>query len=328
VDPQARADFPQPNRRVLVTGGGGFVGWHLVDRLTRSGVNVTSLSRHPGRLATLKTGSTRFVPADLGNADAVIEALDGVRPDLVYHFASHPDGPECYEHARTTIQTNLVGTLNLLEAMRRLGGAVLVYGDSCKVYGNADVPYHSGTPLSPGSSYAISKAAGWELCQVYARLYGLTIICVRPTLMYGSYQGRNLISFVIRSVLAGKERIALDGGSQTRDPLYVDDGVGAFIAAGARGRELNGKVINIGGGHELSVAVIAQTTVDLMGSSIRIESRPNQVRATEMSRSYCDNREAAQWLGWRPSHTLEEGLKETIRYETQSHGTLNPEPLS
>jgi len=318
MDQQVTADSWWTNRRVLVTGGGGFVGWHLVDRLTKLGAGVTTLSRHPGRLATLKTaGPSQFMAVDLSRANDTIEALGSVRPDLVYHFASHPDSAESYGHALTTIQTNLAGTLNLLEGMRRIGGGMLIYGDSCKVYGNADVPYRSGTPLSPGSSYAISKAAGWQLCQVYSRVHGLTTTSIRPTLMYGPHQGRNLISFIIRSVLEGKQSVQLDGGDQTRDPLYVADGVSAFIAAASSKR--SGEVINIGGGHERTAADIAQMIVNLMGGSTKIESCPGRARATEMWRSYCDNREATEWLGWRPSHTLEEGLKETIAHETARH---------
>lgn len=281
---------------------------------------MTAVSRHAGRLEKLETdGQCRFMAVDLTRADDVMDAVNRVEPDVVYHFASHPDGPENYQHALTAVHTNLLGTLNLLEAMRQVGGGALVYGDSCKVYGNAAVPYRSDTPLSPDSSYSITKAAGWQLCQLYCRVHGLAAISIRPTLMYGPHQGRNLISFVIRSVLEGKTSVRLDGGSQTRDPVYVEDGVSAFVAAGGAAKKLSGKVINIGGGQELSVTAIARAIVDVMGARTEIVSCAEQARATEMWRSCCDNREAAELLDWRPSHTLETGLQATVAYETARH---------
>jgi len=306
-------------RRVLVTGGGGFVGWHLVDQLTRMGATVMSVSRHPGRLARLEpSGQWRYETVDLRHVDDLIRTVGRFHPQIVYHFASHPDGPENHEHAVTSMQTNLMGTLNLLEAMRQAGCGELVYGDSCKVYGNAEVPYRSDTPLAPNSSYSISKAAGWQACELYSRLHGIAAVSIRPTMMYGPHQGRNLISFVIRSVLRGEASIPLDGGSQTRDPLYVDDGVSMFVAAGAATSRLGGRAINIGGGHELTVAEIAQTIVDLMGARTEIVTRAGQARTTEMWRSCCDNSEATACLGWRPVHTLHAGLRATIAFE-RSH---------
>ncbi len=310
---------PWMGRRVLITGGGGFVGWHLVDQLTRIGATVMSVSRQPGRLARLKpTGQWQYETVDLTHVEDVIRIVGRFHPHIVFHFASHPDGAENHEHAVTSMQTNLMGTVNLLEAMRQAGCGELVFGDSCKVYGNADVAYRSDTPLAPNSSYSISKAAGWQICEMYSRLHGMAAVSIRPTMMYGPHQGRNLISFVIRGVLEGKTSIALDGGSQTRDPLYVDDGISMFIAAGAAASRLRGRAINIGGGQELTVAQIAQTIVDLMGGQTEIVTRASQARTTEMWRSRSDNSEAAEWLGWRPAHTLHAGLRATIAFE-KSH---------
>ena len=125
-EPQEHADWQWSDRRVLVTGGGGFVGWHLVHELAGLGANVTALSRHAGRLESLETtGKPRFVPVDLTQPDDVMRAVKRVEPDVVYHFASHPDGPESYEHAMTTMNTNcptIIAAQSILSVILVCGG--------------------------------------------------------------------------------------------------------------------------------------------------------------------------------------------------------------
>jgi UDP-glucose 4-epimerase len=299
--------------RVLVTGGNGFIGSHLIRRLVQEGAEVVALDVAARRQTeTDLPWRLTFLEVNLGDAEAVAEVVEAFAPQILFHLASTSDARECFEQVKASVHGNLLLTVNVLEAFRRREGGLFIYGDSSKVYGNSDVPYSQSLSPNPLSSYAIAKSAGWDFCRYYARLYGISTVSVRPTLIYGPGQPFNLVSYVIGCVLANKELIRLDGGSQTRDLLYIDDAVSAYLAVARHGHRLGGNVINIGGGCEWSVADLARKIIRLMDSNVQVQADMARMRPTEMRRSYCDNTEAEQMLGWRPLTDLETGLKQTI----------------
>jgi len=306
-------------RRIVVTGASGFVGGHLVRQLVHEGAQVGALSRTrtEGLLDEWSRRCT-FIACDLRQRERTRRVLREFAPEVLFHFASHPDAREAVGQAYRAIQVNLVGTLNALEAFRSCGGKLFLYGDSCKVYGDARVPYRETLALGPNSSYAITKAAAWHLCELYGRLHGLTVISLRPTLIYGPGQSGNIIDFVITNLLDGASEIRLDGGEQTRDPLFIDDAVEAFLMAARLGTALHGRVVNLGGGREISVRELAVVIAELMGARAAIVSCPDQARPTELWRSTCDNAEATALLGWTPKTPLRQGLERTIAYVTAS----------
>jgi len=311
-------------RRVLVTGASGFLGSHFVERLLADGAVVAALARTEGRLSRLSGNHERqaftFVRCDLADRRAATEKIGALQPEILAHFAGHPDKPETYEQAESAIQVNITCTLNAIEAFRLAGGQLFIYGDSCKVYGNSKVPYRAAMPLRPGSSYAIAKATGWQLCELYRKLHGLATVSVRPTMIYGPHQGYNLFSFVVDRVLAGAPEVVLDGGRQTRDPLFIDDAMEAFLTVARLGRKLSGRILNIGGGKETTVSELAATTIGLMGEHLPVRESAVRARPTEVWRSYCDNREAAELIGWKPRTSLRAGLKKTIEFLAGSRG--------
>jgi nucleoside-diphosphate-sugar epimerase len=306
-------------KRVLVTGASGFLGSHLVERLTQEGATVGALSRTVGKLALIEDPAAySFIPCDLTDARQTTQAVLDFAPQVAFHLAGCADAREDFSQAAASVQSNLTGVLNLLEAFRQCSGELFVYGDSCKVYGNGEVPYRGAMATRPNSSYAITKAAAWEFCTLYASLYGLPAVAVRPTLIYGPRQSYNLINFVVDCVLAQRSEIRLDGGTQTRDPLFVSDAINAFVAVAGVGGGLAGRIINIGGGLELSVRELAATIVELMGKRLPVVSVPGHARPTEIWRSYCDNVEAAEMLDWRPATNLHRGLEATIQSLVES----------
>lgn len=320
----ARPDTAQPRRmRTLVTGAGGFIGATLVNRLVELGTDVVAVARRPGRLEASAPGY-RFVACDLRSAEQVLVAVQAAQPQVVFHLAAHPDAKENGRQVQEAIQHNIVGLANLLDAMMTLPAVSLVYGDSAKVYGNGGVPYRSDQALEPLSSYGVSKAAGWHLIDLYRRVHGLQATGLRPTLVYGPGQGFNLFTFLINAVASATDEIPLDGGSQTRDPLYIDDMVEALIAVSRNIRQLNGMNLPIGGNHEMSVEEIARTTVRLLGGKQRVVVRPGNVRPTETMRSWCDNREATALLGWSPRMSFEAGILETARHLLRTTPAILP----
>jgi nucleoside-diphosphate-sugar epimerase len=301
-------------KRVLVTGASGFIGSHLVERLVRDGAIVSALSRTEGQLAELAGRlSVEFFACDLAQTEQTRRLLESCSPSIVYHFAAYPDGQETFERFRNNITANIESTVNLLEAFKSAGGKTFVFGDSTKAYGDSPAPYTSHTPLQPLSSYAIAKAAGWQFCELYRRLYGTNVVSVRPTMIYGPRQNYNLITYVVQAVLKGQSEIPLMGGLQTRDPLYIDDALEAFVAIGQSSDHLSGRVVNLAGGDERPIVDIARMVVELMGSTARIVPRADQARPTDTTRSSCDNGEAKMLLNWEPGTSLRDGLQRTIR---------------
>jgi nucleoside-diphosphate-sugar epimerase len=297
-------------RRVLVTGASGFVGWHLVQRLQGLGACVGAVSRDVEKISVVEAHERMIF--DLREEEETKRAIADFRPEVVFHLAAHPDGAESTAQASAAIQWNASMTLNLLEACRLAQTRLVIYADSCKVYGNSQVPYTASLPPQPLCSYAIGKLAGWELCRLYQRLYEIDVVSIRSTIIYGPRQGNNLIRSITDRLLAGETEIHLMGGTQTRDPLYIDDAIDAFLMAAERGNMLSGEVINIGGGCEQTVYSLALQIVEAHGAQATVKVAPNQLRPNDTLRSYCDNVEATDRLGWSPKTSFAHGLDRTL----------------
>ena len=312
-------------KKVLVTGGSGFIGSHLVGRLLRDNASVAVVSRTRGKLAALHADDRyQFFSCDLQDAGQSRAAFKAFVPEVVFHLASHGDRRENFEQAQSSVRSNVLCTLNVLDAFRECGGELFVYGDSCKVYGDAEVPYRENMAMRPGSSYAIAKAAGWDFCNLYRRVHGVPSVSIRPTIIHGDRQPYNLVSYVVDCVLQGKDAVVLDGGAQTRDLLSVEDAVEAYVLAAHRGPDLAGRVINIGGGCERTIAELARMVLDILDSKIPVVASPERTRATEMQRSFCDNAEARQLLDWQPMHDLQTSLEKTVAALLENQGEPGP----
>jgi UDP-glucose 4-epimerase len=307
-------------RKVAVIGATGFIGSHLTEHLVRCGACVLAVARTTGRVANLKdvAGDCRFRTADIRHPESIRPVLAEFKPEMVFHMASDVDGDESFAHMTASIETNAIGTANVLEAAARAGSGVLIYADTCKVYGNGAVPYRQAQPEAPVCSYAIGKAAGWRLCLLAAAATGMGVRAVRSTSAYGPRQGRSLIAYVRECVRRGTP-VKLMGGSQTRDPIHVDDLVRAFLAAAGEAGPW-GCVVPVGGGCEISVADLCRWIVRLLGGGVEVVPDAFQPRTTEIWRTYCDNAEARQMLGWSPLVSLEEGLRWTLEGEADAGG--------
>lgn len=305
---------PKSNRlaskRILVTGASGFIGSKLTVALAQAGAEITGVSRSGSSTAVAVQGVAR-IDCDLRDAARTRALVRSVRPHWVFHLAAHPDGPESGAQTNDVVENNVRGLVNLLEGLRDLPGVTLIYGDSAKAYGNTGVPYRCGQALEPLSAYAVSKVAGWGFIDLYRRIHGIQAFGLRPTLVYGPGQRFNLFSYLMNAIKAGDHDIALDGGAQTRDPIYIDDMVNAFVMAAEQGAMLNGRNIPLGGGRELSVTELAELTVRVLGDTQKVISRPANVRPTETLRSWCDNAEIGAAIGWKPAVSLEEGILRT-----------------
>jgi nucleoside-diphosphate-sugar epimerase len=303
-------------QRVVVVGATGFIGSHLVDRLVAERVPVLAIARSEIRRENLEgaTGGYEFAACDIAASPDMVDIFARFKPTIVYHLAAKPDAAETQEHIEASLKVNAFGTLKVLEAAQQVGVSRVVYGGTSKIFGHHQVPSNAKTPSNPLSSYAIGKSTAWQLCKLFSTLYKMETVCLHPAFVYGPRQNWNLIRYIERCVHRG-EVVRLQGGGQTRDPLYVGDVVDAYLAAGIR-PGVNGEAVPVGGGVEVTVSQLARKILEALGMpDAPIEIGGEQPRPTEIWRNYTDNRDAERLLGWRPRTSLDQGLRLTVHPE-------------
>ena len=320
------------NQTVLVTGGGGFIGSRLCEMLVQSDANVRAFVRYTSRA---EIGLLRFlepdilkkveiIRGDLRDFSAVAQALRGV--DIVFHLGALISIPYSYVHPVETVQTNLLGTLNILEACRK-SGAKLVHTSTSEVYGTAlRVPIDEDHPLQGQSPYSASKIGADKLVESYFRSFGLPTVTVRPFNTYGPGQStRAVIPTIITQALAGGV-VRLGNLDAIRDFTYLDDTVEGFLLT-AQADTWNGETYNLGSGEEISIGAIAALIFRLMGKQAEIQLEKNRLRPekSEVLRLISDNRKAKLELGWQPTVGMEEGLQRTIRWIGEHLDLYQPE---
>ena len=309
-------------KMVLVTGAGGFVGSHLVQRLVGLGVKVKAFVRYNSRndwgllelLPKEELDQVEIVMGDLRDSNAVHHATKDV--DVVFHLGSLIAIPYSYVHPREVVETNVIGTLNVLMTAREQGIEKVIHTSTSEVYGTAQyVPIDEKHPLQGQSPYSASKIGADKIAESFYRSFNLPVAIIRPFNIYGPRQSaRAVIPTIITQALAGEE-ILLGSLHPTRDFTYVDDVVEAFIKI-AESPQSTGEVINIGSNFEVSIGDIAKKVITLIGKNkeIVLDSRRVRPGKSEVERLWCDNTKARELLGWEPRISFEEGLERTIKW--------------
>jgi UDP-glucose 4-epimerase len=310
---------------VLVTGGAGFIGSHLVDALVAKGNQVTVFDNFStGREDNLRSSlsAIHIIRENVLNQKALVKAAENAT--LIYHLAAVSSVPQSVDNPTDTFQVNLLGTCNVLEAARLNSVRRIVFISSASVYGaDAPVPFRETMPLEGSSPYATSKLVGEQLCNLYRRLYGLETVALRLFSVYGPRQNphsqyANVIPAFATRLLKGESPLIYGTGKQTRDFIFVGDVVKALQIAG-RKKALNGEVINFGSGKQTSIKqLLAQ-----ISRSLDIEIAPHFTPAKpgDDPRTCADTRKARRLLGIKVLTSLEDGLKKTCRWFQQSRQT-------
>lgn len=309
-------------RRVLVTGAGGFIASHLVERLVVLGARVKAMVRYNSRedhgmLRLIEPRLRKEVEVllgDLRDEGSVREAVKG--SELVFHLAALVDIPYSYLHSREVVETNVLGTANLLKAAVDLSVEYLIHTSTSEVYGTAQTPKIDEThPLVAQSPYAASKIGADKLAESFYRTYGLPLSILRPFNTYGPRQSaRAVIPTIILEALTGPELI-LGSLYPTRDFTFISDIVTAFIKS-AEVKGPLGQAVNVGSGEEIPIGDLARRILKLMGKDLPIRTDPARVRPreSEVERLCCDFSRAKEILGWKPEVQLDDGLTLTIRW--------------
>lgn len=301
-----------PHARYLVTGGCGFIGSHLVERLVRQNLQVRVLdnlsSGHLRHLAAVRE-AIDFVEGDVRDRDVLQRALRDT--DIVFHQAALVSVPASVERPEENHATNLTGTLNLLEAARAAGTKRVVFASSAAVYGNdPQLPKTEDLTPRPESPYAIAKLAGEHYLRIFAQLYGLETVSLRYFNVYGPRQDprspySGVISRFIDALARDQAPTVFGDGQQSRDFVYVSDVVQANLRAAAL-PDARGDVFNIATGRATTLLQLAQALAKITG---RLQPpRHEPARAGDIRHSLADITQASTRLGFAPAFPLTEGL--------------------
>jgi NAD dependent epimerase/dehydratase len=310
------------HKQVLVTGAGGFLGSHLVERLVQAEARVRALVRYNSRndwgllefLPAATKGELEVVLGDLTDPFSTARALSDCA--IVFHLAALIAIPYSYVAPAQYVAVNCQGTLNLLEAARMHGVECFIHTSTSETYGTAQYsPIDEAHPLRGQSPYAASKIGADKLVESYHLSFGLPAVTLRPFNTFGPRQSaRAIIPTIITQALTSAT-IRLGHQEPRRDLTFVSDMIEGFVRA-AETPQAVGQVINLGTGRTVSIKDLVQMIVALVGGKREIIMDQERLRpeASEVWHLQCDNRRAQKVLTWQPTVSLEEGLKLTVDY--------------
>ena len=320
-------------KRVLVTGAGGFIGSHLVELLAGQGAAVRAFLRYtsrldPGNLAYIEPdlrSGVEVVTGDLRDPDAVASAAEGA--EVIFHLGALIAIPYSYRRPREVVETNVVGTLNVLEAARRSGARRVVHISTSEVYGTARrTPIDETHPLQGQSPYSASKIGADRVAESYHLAFGVPVVTVRPFNTYGPRQSARAVIPTIVSQLLTRDRLHLGALSPTRDFTFVTD-TARGMALAASTPDVEGLEINLGSGREISVGQLAERLMAITGRTVPVVTDDQRVRPenSEVERLVADPGLARRRLGWEAEVPLDEGLGQVVAWVADHPELFDPD---
>ena len=320
------------SRKVLVTGADGFIGSHLTERLVSLGADVRAfcLYNSNGSYGWLDgaTKETRdaveFMLGDIRDARHMERACDGV--DTVFHLAALIAIPYSYVAPESFVDTNIKGTLNVLEAVKRAGCRRMVNTSTSEVYGTPeDVPIRETHPLQGQSPYSATKIAADKLCEAYHCSFGVPVVTLRPFNTFGPRQStRAVLPTILVQLLSGQTRIKLGNLDPRRDLTFVGDTVDGFILAGST-EGVEGDVIQLGTGRAVSIGELFEASCRALNVEATVTVDPARIRPgkSEVMVLLSDPTRAKERLGWTPNTELEDGLRQTAAWLKEHLGLFD-----
>ena len=314
-------------KKVLVTGADGFIGSHLVEQLVSEGASVKAFCYYNSfnswgwldKIPSEVLSSIEVCTGDIRDSGSVKNAMKGV--DVVFHLAALIAIPFSYQAPESYIDTNIKGTLNVLQCARELGTSKILVTSTSEVYGTAlYVPIDEKHPRQGQSPYSATKIGADSLAESFFKSFNLPVVIVRPFNTFGPRQSsRAVIPTIITQILNKEKEIKLGALHPTRDLLFVKDTVGGFIEI-AKSDNCLGEEINIATNSEISIGDLKDTIVKLMGINVTVASDQQRIRPekSEVDRLFGSNKKIMELTNWKPKFSLEEGLLETINWFSNS----------
>jgi len=315
------------NKKVLVTGADGFIGSHLVEKLQDDGYNVKAFTYYNsfnswGWLDTLSKERLKEIEVftgDIRDPFGVKKAMEGT--SSVFHLAALIAIPYSYHSPQSYVDTNMTGTLNVLQAARELNMEKVLITSTSEVYGTAlYVPIDEKHPKQGQSPYSATKIGADSLAESFYRSFNLPVTIVRPFNTYGPRQSaRAVIPTIITQILSGVRQIKLGSLHPTRDLLFVKDTVAGFSAI-SKSEKLVGHEVNIATQSEISVGDLAEMIIKIIGKEVEIVSDDVRLRPekSEVERLHGANQKIKENTDWSPKFNLEQGLRQTIEWFSNS----------
>jgi dTDP-glucose 4,6-dehydratase len=307
---------------VLVTGADGFIGSHLVEALVDRGEKVRAFVRYNafnswGWLDAVDDkvlDAIEIFSGDVRDPNGAREAMRGI--DIVYHLAALISIPYSYHSPNTYVDTNVTGTLNVLQAARDLGTEKIVHTSTSEVYGSAQfVPITEEHPLQGQSPYAASKIGADQMALSFYRSFDTPVAVIRPFNTYGPRQStRAVIPTIITQIASGKRTLELGNLHPTRDFSFVGDTVSGFMAVADADASV-GEVVNVGSGFEISIGDLVDLIAETMDVEVEVETDDERTRPekSEVDRLYADISKAEELLGWTPTYGGRDGFKRGLQ---------------
>lgn len=298
--------------KILVTGGTGFIGSHLVDKLVFSHDVIIYDNL---RVKPCINKNATLVKADIVDYKTLLKNLKNV--DIVFHLAAIPGVRYSMEHPIEVFNTNVMGTLNVLKASVENNVKRVVFASSSSIYGGPEkIPITESTPFNPISPYALSKVMGEELCDLFTKLNNLEIVKLRYFTVYGP-RGRSdmCIGAFIKKMLNNERSIVFGDGTQARSFSYVEDIVEGTILAGMK-EDISGEALNLAGKEMIDL----NTILDILKKCLKTDLKPiyTDWKKGDVYKSCGDISKAKKLLGWKPKVDIEDGIKRTVEFE-KSH---------
>ncbi|MDP3150341.1 MAG: NAD-dependent 4,6-dehydratase LegB [Ignavibacteria bacterium] len=309
------------NKKILITGAGGFIGSHLTELLVKEGFDVKAFVHYNSKnnWGWLENSEVKdkieVISGDIRDYDSVYNALQEC--NAVFHLAALIGIPYSYVSPKAYIETNITGTYNVLQASKELGIEQVLVTSTSETYGTAQyVPIDEKHPMVGQSPYSASKISADQLTISYYRSFNLPVKIVRPFNTYGPRQSaRAIIPTVISQILSGKKTIKLGNLSPTRDLTFVKDTCKGFLEI-YRCNKLFGEVTNIGMKNEITVGDLVNKIARLLHVDLEIVTEEQRVRPenSEVERLFCDNNKLITNTNWNPDYDLDSGLADTIEW--------------
>lgn len=325
----------QEKSEVLVTGAGGFIGSHLVERLVSENFRVRALVhyRGDGGIGWLKKLTEKYpeqltvVKGDVRDPGQMLSLVEGV--EVVFHLAALIGIPYSFQAPQSYIEVNVLGTQNLLEASKRAGVRAFVQTSTSEVYGTAEtVPMSESHRLNPQSPYAASKVAADAICLSYFHSYGFPVTTLRPFNTFGPRQStRAIIPTIIRQIIENDGVVELGNLEARRDFTFVADTVSGFLKTAAEIESTKGKVLNLGAGWDISIGELVDVCSKAMDIPVQVISSTDRLRpqTSEVERLLSDNSLARELIGWRPEASMRQDFAKRVLETAMWWEKVNPE---
>ena len=310
------------DKRVLVTGAGGFIASHLVERLIAEGARVRAFVRYNSRgdlgllhmLPAEALSQVEIIAGDLRDVEAVRESVKDI--DTVFHLGALIAIPYSYVHPREVVETNVMGTLNVLMAAREFGTQRVIHTSTSEVYGTARyVPIDESHPLQGQSPYSASKIGADRIAESFYRSFNVPVVTIRPFNTYGPRQSARAVIPTIISQALTRDEVKLGSLEPSRDFTFVADTVDGFLRA-ASADDVLGEEINLGNDNTIRIGDLAEKIFGMIGRTPRLVTDSQRIRPgrSEVLKLWASNKKAKELIGWEPRISLDEGLRRTVEW--------------